>query len=275
MRQPGAQVVQVPAVCAGQELHRVGEVGLVVGRSPGPPGPRVVTAGHPDGPGEDVRMPQREQHGVERAHRRAGDGDVVAAAALVPDERHHLPDDPVLVTAVLAGPVGQRHPGRRPRRRVEGRHAEHGDPAVVDRRPHGVQHPVVLEIPGRTALGREPDHRASPVPVHGDLRRTAERRGIQPVVLGARHPGSPVKATVPRRSTQRGRSDSQPRAPAAHGAVGALPVQGTGSAQGADQLIERREPGVPPADHGVRIGHQPQRDRVVLPARAPPPSPRC
>ena len=29
--------------------------------------------------------------------------------------------------------------------------------------------------------------------------------------------------------------------------------------QGTDQVVERREPGVPPADHGVRIGHQPER----------------
>jgi hypothetical protein len=107
----------------------------------------------------------------------AGDDDLLAAARVVADERHHLVDDPVLVQPVQLRAFLERHVVPVPAARVEAVDGVDLHPPGLDQVGDRVDHPALLVLPGRPLLGGKREQRTAPVAVGDHTAVGADRRG--------------------------------------------------------------------------------------------------
>src|SRR6516162_34239 len=171
---PAAQPVEVVTVQVTHVVQRVVEVRLGAALAPALPGRGVVVAGEAHRQREEVGPLEREVGRVEGAQAAAQGGHLHPAAAVPVDPRDDLVEYPRLVAAVLARALFQRDVLVGPGGGVIAVDAVNLQPALVDQVRYGADHAVVLEVPGSPLLGRERQHRASPVAVPDDRARRAD-----------------------------------------------------------------------------------------------------
>lgn len=165
----------------GDVVHGVVEVGGVAACTPAVPGSRIVAAGHADREREEVGALEGEVGRVKRAEAAAARDQLAHAAAVLPDERDHLVEDPGLVGLVTTRALLERDRAVRPRFGVRRVDAVELHPAAGEQLADRPDHPAALEFAGVAALGGEGQDRATPVAVrrhavHGGGHRVASRR---------------------------------------------------------------------------------------------------
>ena len=125
-----------------------------------------------------MRVAKGEVGGVVGAEADAGDDDLRRLRVGL-DERDDLVQDPVLVAAVLLGPLLEREPFAVPAAGVEAVDRVDLDPPLLDRPADRVDHPALLVLPGRPFLRGEGEERPAPVAVRDHAALGPDRRRVE------------------------------------------------------------------------------------------------